>query len=180
MSDIDDLVPEFSRPVTVAKIPGAGAAYKITATATERAALARRFGLLSLDRLDAEVRLQRASGDVLVAADVSADLVQACVVTLEPVPAALAQSFTLRYRPGIDETEADRLALENPEEEIVEPLLGEAIDIGEAVAQELSIAMEPYPRAPGVPLSDVDVDTEIGVDERPGPFHALAALKRQQ
>jgi hypothetical protein len=102
---------------------------------------------------------------------------------MEPVPAAIAEGFTLCYRPGIDEDEADRLALENPEDEIIEPLIGESIDIGEAVAQQLSVAMDPYPRA--ADASSADAEFVIGdAAEAPlkprNPFDALAALKSQR
>jgi uncharacterized metal-binding protein YceD (DUF177 family) len=186
MTASDLPAPEFSRPIFVAKLPGAGASYKIAATEAERAALARRFGLVSLDRLEADVRLHRAAGDICLAAELSAELVQSCVATLEPVPSTVTQRFTLRYRPGLDEDEADLLALEDPEEEIVEPLMGEAIDIGEAVAQELSVVMDPYPRAPGAPTADSGAvaAAEGGGGSgakggRANPFEVLAALKRQ-
>jgi len=171
---------EFSRPVATAKLSATPSTYRIQANEAERAALARRFGLVSLDRLEAEVELRRAGGDFHLSATLSATLVQSCVVTLEPVPATIEESFTLCYRPGIDEDEADRLALENPEDVIIEPLMGEAIDIGEAVAQQLSVAMDPYPRAASV--QSAETGTAFGEDEPStsrNPFGALAALKKQ-
>jgi uncharacterized metal-binding protein YceD (DUF177 family) len=177
-----DSCPEFSRPIALVKLAGMVVTYRIAASEAERAGLARRFDLVSLDRLEAEVRLRRVAGDIRLEAELAADLVQSCVVTMEPVPAVVAEGFTLCYRPGIDEDEADRLALENPEDEVIEPLIGESIDIGEAVAQQLAVAMDPYPRASGA-LS-ADSVFEIGATEqasiaRQNPFDALAALKRQ-
>ena len=37
--------------------------------------------------------------------------------------------------------------------EIVEPFDGSAIDIGEAAAQQLALALDPYPRAAGASLA---------------------------
>ena len=73
------------------------------------------------------------------------------------------------------------MALEDPFDDLIEPLEGDAIDIGEAVAQQLAVAMEPYPRAPGVEapaiLSD---DEQPGADEPVGTALAsLAALKQR-
>ncbi len=178
--------PEFSRPISAAKLSKTPATYSISATEAERAALVQRFGLLALDRLEAEVRLRRTGGDIRLEAEFAADFVQACIVTLEPVPDQIAEDFVLIYRPGIDEDEADRLALENPEDEIIEPLMGESIDIGEAVAQQLSVAMDPYPRASGA-LS-ASAGPEFGGTEeaspdastaRRNPFDVLATLKKQ-
>jgi uncharacterized metal-binding protein YceD (DUF177 family) len=182
MTEISNATPEFSRPVLTAKISSTPATYRLTANAAERAALAERFGLVSLDRLEAEVRLERVAGDFHLAADLAADLVQSCIVTLEPIPVAIAESFTLCYRPGIDEDEADRLALENPEDEIIEPLMGESIDIGEAVAQQLSVAMDPYPRVSGAQSASAEIEVGEAPDApiaRRNPFDVLAALKRQ-
>jgi uncharacterized metal-binding protein YceD (DUF177 family) len=183
MTEISTHAPEFSRPVAIAKISGIAATYRITANAAERAALARRFDLETLDRLDAEIRLRRVAGEIRLEADLAADLVQSCVVTMAPVPVAIAESFTLCYRPGIDEDEADRLALENPEDEIIEPLIGESIDIGEAVAQQLSVAMDPYPRASDASSASAEFHRDEA-DEAPlkprNPFDALAALKNRR
>ena len=70
--------------------------------AVERAALARRFGLLSLGRLVATLTWRRQAGD-LVRLDgvLEASLAQPCVVTLDPVPAELTESFTLRFMRGV-------------------------------------------------------------------------------
>ena len=78
------------------------------------------------------------------------------------------------------------MALDNPEDEIIEPLIGDSIDIGEAVAQQLSVAMDPYPRVVGAQSSAAAVkavgeeDDEAGAPmARRNPFDALAALKKQ-
>ncbi|HEX7969363.1 MAG TPA: DUF177 domain-containing protein, partial [Stellaceae bacterium] len=77
--------PEFSRPVDVTRLPQGEAVYDIAAVPAECAALARRLGLLAIDRLEARVRLSRLAGGFLrLSAELSADVTQACVVTLEP------------------------------------------------------------------------------------------------
>jgi len=173
------LIPEFSRPVNVGKLGGKMPNYRIEATDAERAALARRFNLVSLDRLVAEITLRREpKGAVRLDGRLEADLVQHCVATLEPVPEHVEDEFVLIYRPDLDEAEADRLALENPEDEIVEPLIGESIDIGEAVAQELAVAMDPFPRAAdAVALLPEAEDSDDIPAERPSPFDLLAKFK---
>jgi hypothetical protein len=52
---------------------------------------------------------------------------------------------------------------------------GAAIDIGEAIAQTLALALDPYPRAPDAEaaLKEAGVKSEAEA----GPFAALAALK---
>jgi uncharacterized metal-binding protein YceD (DUF177 family) len=142
-------VSEFSRIVQAAQIERTQLSRHIAADATERAGLAQRFGLVAIDRLEADVTLRRIGpSDIAFEAEIAAEVTQSCVITLEPVQSKLRETFRLIYRPGLDEEEADRLALENPDDDLVEPL-GETIDLGEAVAQQLSIALDPFPRAAG-------------------------------
>jgi uncharacterized metal-binding protein YceD (DUF177 family) len=136
---------EFARPIEVVRIGAAEAHYDIAASETERAALARRFGLLSLDRFEARVTLRRVPGGMVrMHATLSADLVQTDVVTLDPVPGHVEDDFILLFA----EEASDAGALD-PEAELREPIADGRIDIAEAVAQQLSLAIDPYPRAQG-------------------------------
>ncbi|HXP31458.1 MAG TPA: DUF177 domain-containing protein [Stellaceae bacterium] len=140
-----DSAPEFARPIEAAQIGAAERVIEIAADAGERAALARRFDLLALDRFEARVRLRRlGSGVIRLSAEISAEMVQACVVTLEPVASRIDEAFSLLY--GIVE-ETREVALD-AEAEDVEPLVAGMIDIGEAAAQQLSLSLNPFPRAP--------------------------------
>lgn len=139
--------PEFTRPVDISRLPGERV-YDLAATPVERAALARRFDLLALDRLEAQVRLTPLAGGLLrLSASLSAEVVQACVVTLEPVRSHIDDEFGVLYRAGAEAGEMSVVL--SGADEVVEPLPGDILDIGEAVAQQLSLALDPYPRAPG-------------------------------
>jgi len=141
--------PEFSRRVELARVGALESTYPISTETGERAALARRFELLSLDRLEAEIRLKRVGGGMIgLTGHFSADVVQACVVSLEPVASALEQDFTVLYGAA----ERGKTVMVDLETDAAEPFDGDAIDIGEAVAQHLALALDPYPRAPGVSL----------------------------
>ena len=123
---------------------------EIAANAAERARLAERFGLLALDRLTAS----RCSSSAAAAARYQmhgrfeADVVQACVVTLEPVRRIWSRISRRVSRPAARPMPARSWSAlddaEDPPEEIVEG----RIDLGEAVAQQLAVALDPYPRAP--------------------------------
>jgi uncharacterized metal-binding protein YceD (DUF177 family) len=157
--------PEFSRPISTLRLGSEPARYEVAATAAERAALADRFGIPAIHVLEAEIGLQRRpEGDIAFAATMRAAVTQICVVTLEPFDVSVEEPFTLVFRPGIDEDEADRLALEEPDEETVEPLVNDQIDIGEVVAQELALALDPYPRGPGAAAADGGEGQSAGQD----------------
>jgi uncharacterized metal-binding protein YceD (DUF177 family) len=162
--------PEFSRRIPLARLGAEPLRQSIAASEAERTALARRFDLLGLDRLDAEVELTRRSRDlVLLRATFEAAFVQECVVTLDPIDGALAGQFSLLYGPPEAEEEAAGAA----EDEIAfEPLAGDAIDIGEAVAQEFSLSLPSFPRSP-----DAAIESESAASPgEAGPFAALSRL----
>jgi uncharacterized metal-binding protein YceD (DUF177 family) len=164
--------PEFSRVVALTRLGREALALRIEANPEECQALARRFGLAALDRFAAEVSLSREAGDgILLDAAFEAEFVQDCVVTLEPVAGRVAQRFTLRYGSPAIEPEIELDA----EADIIEPLDGDAIDIGEAVAQELSLALPAFPRDPAA-----EIDLETGPEAEPleNPFAALLRLRK--
>jgi uncharacterized metal-binding protein YceD (DUF177 family) len=161
--------PEFSRRVSLARLGSERFCRKIAATAAECAALARRFDLLAVDRLHALVELVRQGHDrVLLRATFDAEFVQRCVVTLDPVRGALTEQFALLYGPPEIEEEVDGAA---DSEVAFEPIAGDAIDIGEAVAQEFALALPPFPRSAGA-----DAEAAPPPSDEPGPFAALSRL----
>jgi hypothetical protein len=164
--------PEFSRPVSVDRVGFAGLALDIEATAGERAALARRFGLISLDRLEAQARFTLVRpGFVRVEGRFEAEVVQACVVSLAPVPARHSVAFSLDYDKSAPD-EAGEIDLSPDAPEPPEPLRGGSIDLGEAAVQQMAVALDPYPRAP-------EAKTGFSAEEERGesPFAALVALR---
>src|SRR5262249_11895241 len=126
---------EFSRVVPLARLGAEPFRQEIVATEAERAVLARRFDLVSLERLNASVELARRAHDlILLTAAFEAEFQQSCVVTLDPVPGAVSERFSLLYGPP----EVEEGAIGAEDDVAFEPLTGDAIDIGEAVAQEFS------------------------------------------
>ncbi len=174
------LMPEFSRPISVSRLGSDPVHYRIEAKPGEASALASRFGIPAVHRLEASVSLhRRPGGDIAFVADLRAAVTQSCVVTLAPLDVTIDEPFSLVFRAGIDEDEADRIALEELEDEIVEPLIDDVIDIGEVVAQQLALALDPYPRSPELPaegeglvLGDDELDTPLK------PENPFSVLKR--
>ncbi len=173
---------EFSRPVSVLRLGAEAMIYRISATGEERAALARRFDLVSLEHFAAELTLSRHGGEVRLAAEIVADIVQLCCLTLEPFASNLIDRSTVLYRrkpPPAD------LGVDDEDYEV---LVGDEIDIGEAVAQQLSLALDPFPRAPGgkihesvISVSEIAVTEQLMTEsEAPRrPFAELAKLVKK-
>ena len=67
--------------------------------------------------------------------------------------------------------------LRGPSQWTYDPVMEVWIDIGELVAQHLSLALEPYPRRPGVTFAGIDDDADAGSPGVTNPFEVLAKLK---
>jgi uncharacterized metal-binding protein YceD (DUF177 family) len=168
--------PEFSRPVEVDQVGAEGVSLEIEADPAEREALARRFGLIRLDRLHASATVSPVSRKLFrVEASFEAEVVQTCVVTLDPVPARVSERFSALFGEGGPGLAA--LAL-SEEEDQPEPIEGGAIDLGETVAQHLALSLDPYPRKPGASIpAEYAADTQGEGQGRVKPFAGLGLLK---
>lgn len=168
--------PEFSVTVPLSEIGGAEVMRHIAADAQQRTALARRFDLLALDRLEADLAMHRDGAAILVDGSFVAEVEQSCVATGERVPARLAEPVRIRF--VADEAASGEAEIELGADDL-DTLVhdGRAIDLGEAVAQSLSLALDPFPRSPN---ADAALKA-AGVKEEgeAGPFGALAALKEK-
>jgi len=171
--------PEFFRPVAIADLEEGENVVTIEADAGEREALARRFGLFSLDRLAATLRVSVEDGDALLRlrGRLVADVTQACVVTLEPVRSHLESPFEGLYSRSARAQAADEIEL--GEAEAPEPISAGVIDLGEVTAEQLALELNPFPRAEGVEFKGFSTDAEGPGEgkEAAGPFAALERLK---
>ena len=169
------MIPEFSRMIDVRNLPAG--ALKLEANADERAALARRIGIEAVERLTAEVTLIPAGGVIAVSGKVSAAVVQLCGISNDPFPTLIDEPLTLRFVQGIaphkpdEELEIDAEACDEIEFE------GTQFDLGEQIAQTLSLAIDPY--AVGPDAERVRKEAGLSDAASSGPFAALAALKRE-
>jgi uncharacterized metal-binding protein YceD (DUF177 family) len=165
--------PEFALPHRLDQIGAGESGVTITADAIERTALARRFGLVAIESLEARYALRRDAAGVRATGHLSARVTQACVVTAEPLPTAIEEDFDLRFVPE-SAAPGDEVELSEDECDVVF-YTGGSIDLGEAAAETLALALDPFPRSAGA----ADALKEAGVvgEDEAGPFGALAALK---
>ncbi len=175
----DPIAPEFSRPVDVERLDGKMRVERLEATEEERRAVAGRLGLDALEALTAEVRLSLlAHGDFVRAEGrFSARVRQTCSVTLAPVVSTLEESFSRTYG-FVDVEEAkpgQEIELEPEGEEPPDPILEGMVDLGELVVEELSLAVDPFPRADGAVF---DAAAAGVAEDKENPFAVLAKLRK--
>ena len=167
--------PEFSRPERVDTIGENPRPVAVAADETERAALARRFDLLAIERLEARFTVRREGGAIIADGRVTGAVVQPCAASGVPVPALVDEPVTLRFVDALDVGE-EELEL-SPDALDTLPIENGAIDLGEAAAETLALALDPFPRAPD---ADAALAASGVVGEAPaGPFGGLADLARK-
>ena len=159
---------EFARPLTLAEAERAPRRFAVEADPLEREALAQRFGLPRIDRLAAEGTIRRHGRGWRLEARLTAEVVQVCVVTLEPFPTAIAEDFVVDY--AAEEGPGQRGEIDLAGDDAEPAPTGGILDLGEAVAQQLALALDPFPRRPGAAL-------QAGPDAPAGPFAVLGRLK---
>ncbi len=190
MADATDL--PISHAVAVDSIPANGRTVAIAPGETERRAVARALRVIAVDALSADFRLQREGHRVRVTGTLSAQVQQACVVSLEPVAESVAEDIEVVYAPkeeadaamraaglppdGDDEAMVEMagidLAMLNDPNALPDPIEDGQIDLGVLVYESLAVALDPYPRKPGAVFEPPAEPEGFG-----SPFAALKALK---
>jgi len=170
---------EFSRRVPAEKVRGGTHREAIEALPEEREAVARRLGLESLGSLKAEATFRQKPGEAVIEVEghFAADVTQICVVKLEPFEESLEESFLLHYTAAPDRSAHNEDYFDPDAPDPAEPLEFGGIDLGEAVVQQLSLALDPYPRSEGAVLEDQqnpEANDEVAEDH---PFAVLRDLK---
>ncbi len=167
---------EFSRMIDPRHITAAPVT--LIASAEECTALAERFGLVSVDRLEAVLSLENDGPATSAAGRLKAAIVQSCAVSGEDLPVTIDEPIALRFLPDnaahrpdeeveLDEGDLDEIAYS-----------GSQFNLGEEVAQSLALAIDPYAEGPGA----AEARRKAGIldESASGPFAALASLKKDQ
>ncbi|XUU61853.1 YceD family protein [Erythrobacter sp. HA6-11] len=176
--------PEFSRPIKVKPLPGE--TLKLEATAEEREALAHRFSLPSIESLRAQVDVEEDGRAIRASGTLNAEITQSCAVSGEDFSVAVNEPLALRF---LEESLIDRDPATELDEEIEIELdaedldeiaySGDSFDLGEAVAQTLGLAIDPYAEGPNADAARKNAGI-VSDDAPSGPLaEALAALKKE-
>jgi len=159
---------EFHRPVTLDRIGTQGLDLTLEASAAECIALGIRMKLPALHAVVCVFHLIREGRDVVAArGHLRARITQTCIVSLEEFETSVEEIFQVRFVPSGEESDDI-----DPEAEDEIPYDGNRIDLGEAAAEQLGLALDPYPRMPGAELPEAEADFELH------PFAGLSGLRR--
>jgi uncharacterized metal-binding protein YceD (DUF177 family) len=168
--------PEFSHIVKLSEIGSTPRTGKLSASEDERQKLAQRFDLPRIGTLDAEYRLLAGDDRIGFTGRIESDLQQRCSVTGESFQVRLREKFEIAFVPRLEiEGAEEEIELTEEDCDIIEYDNGQ-LDLGEAIAQTLYLALDPFPRGPN---ADAVAQEILKSEEEAGPFGALAALKNK-
>jgi uncharacterized metal-binding protein YceD (DUF177 family) len=180
MADALDVRAAWSRPdavVTLAEAQRGPVKRSLVADDQARARIAEALGLESLGRLEAEMQVRPWLDGVEISGRWSARVGQICGVTLEPFESELHGEMHLRALPegsaalgGPDESGGE-LDLDPEADDPPDTLEGDRIDLAAYLVEDLSLAIDPFPRKPGVEFAAPEPKDELS------PFAVLAKLK---
>jgi len=166
--------PEFSHIVTLSEIGSMARTGTLSASAEERGQLAQRFDLPKINTLEASYRLEAGDNRIGFTGRLESDLQQRCAITGESFQVRLREDFDIAFVPELEIGSADEeIELTEDDCDIIEYENGQ-LDLGEAIAQTLYLALDPFPRGPN---ADAVAQEVLKSEEEAGPFGALAALK---
>ncbi len=165
--------------LTLARLTrGTDTGFEILPDAQARAALAAEMDLIGLRKLRFVGQLRpEGARDWRLEATLGATVVQACVVSAEPVTTRIDEKIVRRYLADMPEPDADEV--EMPEDDSTDPL-PLTLELLDVMAEALALALPLYPRAQGAAL-DTARFAAPGVapltDEDAKPLAGLAALR---
>jgi hypothetical protein len=167
----------WSATIRLDEIGETGRHVELEASEAVRAALAKPAGVDAIERLVARFDVTRRGRDRLhVSGQVSGTVRQACIVTLDPVVNEINEPIDLTFasrREPVDETAKNNLDAAASGDEM-EPLIGNAVDIGLVATEFFILGIDPYPRKPGAAFDA----PEPASDPKSHPFARLAALQK--
>lgn len=163
---------EFTRMIDLRGI--GNAPLRLEASAEECAALADRFALVAVNSFAAEVTLVPDGARVTAEGRIRADIVQSCAVSGEDLPVSIDAPVYLHFVPATPASRPEEIELEAEDLDEIE-YTGGAFDLGEALAQDLALAIDPFATGPAAERARQEAG--LAGEAASGPFAALAALK---
>ncbi|MBC9247695.1 DUF177 domain-containing protein [Paracoccus sp. 11-3] len=151
--------------------PRAPTQFDLRPDSQTRIAIAQELGLLDLPKLQFKGAIRAEGGHGWeVTGQLTARVVQPCVITLKPVKTSLDEQVERHFSPHVAVPDGDEIEMLD---ETVEPL-GQFIDLSAVMIEELTLALPEYPRADGAELAEDAVEDDTPDTRR--PFQGLDQL----
>lgn len=174
-------LPYIHRVRVVTLDPDGENRFRLRLDTAERERIARFLRIPGVERMAMTGRIVPSAGGWQVRGQLTATVVQDCVVTLEPVRNTIDVPVRRSYLPDAGGPEGAEIELHAEDLDAPDPL-GTAIDLGELAVETLTLSLDPWPRSQGAaldgsPLAQPGLDALDQQQER--PFASLAELRER-
>ncbi len=158
---------EFSHEVDLTKLSKTGKDFHLVADGDARAKIAARLRVPAVKALSGDIHIAATPKTILARGAVRAQLVRECVASLEELDETVDDKFEVEFLRSVDDAPPE----ENSGEDWLAPEVHEGLvfDIGELLVQQLSLAMDPFPRKEGA----VSLVETYGRASESSPFAVL-------
>ncbi|MGL3608867.1 YceD family protein [Rhizobium sp. G187] len=176
--------PEFSYLVKVGHVSANPIQVHVEADSRECASLAEVWQVEAVNSLSADLQIARWKKDgIRIKGHVSGEIVQACVVTLEPITSTIEQEIDQIFVP--EGSKLARIVLDGAGEMVLdpdgpdlpEPFVGDTIDAGALIAEFAALDIDPYPKKEGATFTS-HIESKPEDDGKPSSFAALKDWKK--
>jgi len=165
------MTADLSRPISLSRIGPDGVTVLLQATPEECIVVAARMGIPAIQSLECRFKLTAGNGPGSIYAEgrLQARVTRECVVSAVDFETEVEDEFAICFVPSGSERD-------DPDPDLPDevPYDGDTIDLGEATAEQLALALDPYPRIEGATVPDIE--DEAGVS----PFAVLARSPDRQ
>ncbi len=179
--DTPTTTPEISRVIKIDDIKANHLELDIEATENECQALAKRFDLIELGKFSAHLICTSSPKhtEVQVKASFTANVIQRCVVTLEPVPAEVTGSYRCDYSVDILPEDIEIIEFDSATDDPPEAIIDGAFDAGIMLTEQFGLELEPFPRSPKADFDALKMAAGDKLDtaESNNPFAVLKKVK---
>lgn len=164
---------ELTYPIDVRTITGKETTIHFEANSSECAALADRFNVPQVLSLRADLTVRRA-GLIILEGVFSAQVIQTCVVSLEPFETTVSAPFKVFFDPALKKENNQIIDIDIGDEE-AEPVQNGMIDAGAVVAEQFGLHLDLFPKKTTKPFVYED-PLSAAEEEQKHPFRVLKNL----
>lgn len=178
----------LSYPVPVLHLPPKGLTVTIDTDEKERAQLAQNHALEAVHSFKADFLLtQWKKNGIRLRGRIDAEIVQACVVTLEPLTSTISEEVDTIFVPEnsrlakIQLDDSGEMLLDAEGADAPETFSGDRIDVGSIAEEFFELAIDPYPRKPDLSeeVEPQHFGNDDAVEEAVSPFAKLSELHKK-
>lgn len=147
---------------------------------SQRQRVCEALDIVAIEGWEATAYLSRAldGTSVSLRVDLAVNIMQSCVVTLEPVHTCIEHSFRNLYSPeaqsSTGQTEGNvEVVIGDDDDDVPDVLEDQGVDVGAAIVEQLALVIDPYPRTEGASLIFEQEREATDKQEEAHPFAVL-------